>query len=78
MPRTSSTQGYVQCYFDGMMVSEEVNCPKLTDAAQTPLSSYGIAVLQHLLVILGKSSQYPITPNSIAVWQASASGNFDH
>jgi hypothetical protein len=80
VPATDTADGYLQWYFDGAPVGAQVSWSKLTVLWATPPSpfSFGIADLQHLVLILGTGSQYPMTVSSVSVWQSSGAGNLIH
>jgi len=75
VPATADTDGYLQWYFDGAPVGQQVSWPELTDSSVVPPPPFGIADQQHLVVILGTGTQYPMTISSVSVWQKSRADN---
>jgi hypothetical protein len=77
---SDTAEGYIQWYFDGAPVGQHVSWTKLTSLWTTPPSpfSFGIGDLQHLVVILGTGTQYPMTVKSVSVWQQSGDNNLVH
>jgi hypothetical protein len=75
VPATATADGYIQWYFDRTAVGQPVTWAQFTN--QTPPTTpadtdFGIVDLQHLVVILGTGTQYPMTVSAISVWQKSA------
>jgi hypothetical protein len=68
--------GYIQEYFDGAPIGRRVSWSKLKNLSAIPPTPFGIADLQHLLLILGTGTQYPMTLRSVSVWQLSDANNF--
>jgi hypothetical protein len=78
VPATATADGYVQWYFDGSAVGQPVTWAQFTkqSPAATPANQdFGIVDSQHLVVILGTGTQYPMTVNALSVWQNSANNN---
>jgi hypothetical protein len=78
VPATATKDGYAQWYFDGEAVGQPVTWAQFTDQSPeaTPANQdFGIADSQHLVVILGTGTQYPMTVSAISVWQKSADDN---
>jgi hypothetical protein len=80
VPATETVDGYLQWYFDGAAIGQQVSWSKLIALWATPPSpfSFGVADLQHLVLILGTGSQYPMTVSSVSVWQSSGADNLIH
>jgi len=80
VPATDTADGYIQWYFDGAQVGERVSWTQLTSLWATPPSpfSFGIGDLQHLVLILGTGTQYPMTVGSVSVWQQAGNNNLIH
>jgi hypothetical protein len=78
LPATAIADGYVQWYFDGESVGQPITWAQFTNESpgSTPADQdFGIVDLQHLVVILGTGTQYPMTISALSVWQNSADGN---
>ncbi len=78
VPATATADGYAQWYFDGEEVGRAITWELFGNQspASTPADmNYGIVDLQHLVVILGTGSRYPMTVSAVSVWQKSADGN---
>lgn len=76
VPATATSDGYIEWYFDGQPVGDRVSWSELTTPIAIPPSpAYAIADQEHLAVILGTGSQYPMTVKSVSVWQKSGADN---
>jgi len=78
VPAIATTNGYIQYYFDGEPVGQPITWAQFTNEspASTPADQdFGIVDLQHLVVILGTGTQYPMTISAVSVWQKSADDN---
>ena len=80
VPATDTADGYIQWYFDGAPIGQQVSWTQLTSLWATPPSpfSFGIGDLEHLVVILGTGTQYPMTVGSVSVWQQAGDNNLIH
>lgn len=76
VPATATTDGYIEWYFDGQAIGATASWSKLQNAGVMPPSPpFAILDQQHLAVMLGTGSQYPMTVQSVSVWQRSAANN---
>ena len=78
VPATDTSDGYIRWYFDGAPVGLRVTWSKLTSQSAVPPSAFGIGDLQHLAIMLGTGSQYPMTVSAVSVWQKSGDNNLIH
>jgi hypothetical protein len=79
VPATDTTDGYIQEYFDGVQIGERVSWSKDTNlSAATPSPPFGIADTQHMAIMVGTGTQYPMTLKSVSVWQKSGANNLVH
>jgi hypothetical protein len=78
VPATDTSDGYIQWYFDGAPNGQRVMWAKLTNLSKMPPSRFGIGDLQHLAIMLGTGTQYPMTVSSVSVWQHSSANNLIH
>jgi len=78
VPATDTSYGYIQWYFDGTQVGRGVAWSKLKSPSAVPPSPFGIGDRQHLAIMLGTGTQYPMTVQSVSVWQRSATNNLIH
>ena len=82
VPATGTTDGHINFYWNGNLVSTQ-SYTQLTDADQPPPSAstpwaFGIIDQDHLVIETGSDNTYPITIQSVNVWQASANSNLHH
>jgi hypothetical protein len=75
VPATDRSRGSISWYFDGVQIGRSVEWSKLTDLASMPPDRFGIGDRQHLAIMLGTGTQYPMTLRSVSVWQYSSAGN---
>jgi hypothetical protein len=79
VPATATADGYIQEYFDGVQIGERVSWSKDTNlSAATPSPPFAIADLQHIAIMVGTGTQYPMTLQSVSVWQQSGANNLVH
>jgi hypothetical protein len=78
IPATDSSDGSIRWYFDGVQIGQTVTWVKLTNPSAMPPSPFAIGDLQHLAIMLGTGSQYPMTVSSVSVWQKSTANNLVH
>jgi hypothetical protein len=78
VPATGTSNGYIQWYFDRAPSGQRVMWAKLTNLSTMPPSRFGIGDLQHLAIMLGTGTQYPMTVSSVSVWQHSSANNLIH
>ena len=82
VPATRSMNGYINFYYNGtLMFSQKYT--QFTDSDQSAPSAstpwaFGIVDQQHLVIQAGASTTYPITIQSVNVWQANAKANLHH
>jgi hypothetical protein len=79
VPATATADGYVNYYWNGSLVSSK-SYTQLTNADQPPPSvgtpwAFGIIDQGHLVIETGSNSTYPITIQSVNVWQPNANSN---
>jgi hypothetical protein len=78
VPATDTSDGYLEWFFDGTSVGKSTTWPKLVDPPEMSSPgkfAFGIADLQHLVLILGTGSDCPMTIRSLSVWQKTADNN---
>jgi len=78
VPATDTVDGYLQWYFDGVQIGDAVSWRKLSNPSgiSTPGSfASSVADLQHMVLLLGTGTPYPMTVSEISVWQASTNNN---
>jgi hypothetical protein len=75
VPATDTSRGSISWYFDGVQIGKSVAWSRLTDLASMPPERFGIGDRQHLAIMLGTGTQYPMTVRSVSVWQRSAADN---
>jgi hypothetical protein len=75
IPASDTSEGSIQWYFDGVQVGERVTWSRLKDLTSMPPARFGIGDLQHLAIMLGTGTQYPMTVQSVSVWQRSDASN---
>src|ERR1039458_1200527 len=79
VPATATADGYIQEYFDAVQIGERVSWSKDTNlSAATPSPPFAIADLQHIAIMVGTGTQYPMTLQSVSVWQKSGANNLVH
>jgi hypothetical protein len=78
VPATDTSDGYIRWYFDGAQIGQQVTWKKLTNLSAMPPSPFSIGDLQHLAIMLGTGTQYPMTVSSVSVWQKSGANNLVH
>jgi hypothetical protein len=79
VPATASAPGYLAWYVDGEPIGENITWKKMPNqAALSWPGNYAFAVadLQHMAMILGSGTTYPMTVKSVTVWQKSAAQNW--
>ncbi len=81
VPATSTTQGYMKYYLDGVLQRTQVWNKYSTATPPPPVigtSAFSILDNLHLRLILGTHPNNPMTVTSVEVWQASAANNLVH
>ncbi len=79
VPATSTTKGYINYYWNGTLV-KSVGYTQLTNSDAPPPSAskpwtFGIIDQDHLVIEMGSDNVYPLTVQSVDVWQKSTTSN---
>jgi hypothetical protein len=78
VPATSTTDGYINYYFNGQSVASKMYQQLTASDVPKPDGqpwAFGIIDQDHLAILLGSNNTYPVTVFSVQVWQANASAN---
>jgi hypothetical protein len=81
IPATSSSNGSLTFYFDGLPTNSKVSWTQYVNQAPAPGTAswtFGILDAQHLVLLLDTGARQPMNVQYVSVWQSSAAGNIVH